>query len=332
MVKSLQFIIITLSTFLLSTALFAKKSEQSLDRIAAVVNDSAITQSEIDSATNTIKAQMQSANTPIPKASVLEKKVIDQVIDRKLELQAAEQAGVKISDAEVDQTINNIAKENGLTTDVLYEKVATQHLTREDYRKEIREELTIQHIQQQLVGSKVIMKPEEVKQFMRSKEWQTASTTPRVMEYHMEDLLVLIPDAATPDDVTKAKAAAEALFIRAKQGKHYDTLINPAEKSVENNDLGWRKINEIPSAFVSSITHAKKGSVIAPIQTANGFHIIRLIDTRQEKSASTSATPIPTEKEAEQLVYQRKFGEVLKKWLAKLRSQAVIQLHPDSLA
>lgn len=335
MIKPFRFTLIALCTFMLCPTVFAKNSEQSLDRIAAIVNDTAVTQSEVDSAATAIKAQLRGSNLPLPAEKILQKQTLEQVIDRKLQLQAAEQAGIKITDKQVDETINNIAKENGVTADVLYSKVETQNLSRSDYRKEIREELTLQQVQQQQVGSRVKMTPEEVKNFMHSKEWQraTASTaTPAAKEYHVEDLVILLPDSANAEAITNAKNQAQALFVQAKQGASYSSLIKPNDKTVENNDLGWRKLDDIPSAFMNQIANAQKGNVMEPIQTGNGFHILRLVDARQEKNPATVTTPAPTEKEAQEMVYQRKFAEALKKWVAKLHSQAVINLHPDSMA
>jgi peptidyl-prolyl cis-trans isomerase SurA len=332
MIKSFRFILIALSALLLSPAVFAKSSQQSLDGIAAEVNDSIITQSEVNIALNATKAEMNGANLPIPPASVLQQKVLQQVIDRKLQLIAADQAGIKISDKQLDETIDNIAKQNGVTADILYSKVATQNLSRAEYRKEIREELTIQQIQQQQVASKVLMTPDEVKNFMRTKEWQTAAglNAPSVKEYRVEDLIVLVPDSASAQDIATAKTRAESLMTEAKQSANYNGLIKPEDKSVEVNDLGWRKLEELPSAFANQVAASKKGNIIGPIQAGNGFHVIHLVDMRQEKNATASG-PAPTEKEAQQMVYQRKFADALKKWIAKLHNQAVINVHPGSV-
>ncbi len=334
MIKPFRFTLIALCLLILNSAVFAKKNEQSLDKIAAIVNDTPIAQSEVTAATNTVKAQMRNSNIPLPPETVLQKKMLEQVIDRKLQLQAAEQAGIKITDKQIDQTIDNIAKENGVTADVLYSKVETQNLTRSEYRKEIREELLLQQIQQQQVASRVMMNREEVKNFMQSKEWQKATvqeTTPAMKEYHVEDLVILLPDGANAEAIANAKTAAQALFTQAKQGASYNSLIKPNDKTMENNDLGWRKLDEIPSAFMNQVANAEKGSVMEPVQTGNGFHILHLVDARQFKNPAANATPLPTEKEAQEMVYQRKFAEALKKWVAKLHSQAVINLHPDSM-
>ncbi len=155
------------------------------------------------------------------------------------------------------------------------------------------------------------------------------SACPRPARISCNRLIVLVPDTASPQEIAAAKTRAEQLFSEAKKGNN---AVNPDDKTLENNDLGWRKLNELPSAFANPITSAKKGQVIEPIQAGNGFHIIRLIETRQDKNTAPNAMPAPSEKEAEQLVYQRKFADALKKWVATLHGQAVIDLDPGSSA
>ena len=326
--------LIALCTLFFSQIASAKSNQQSIDGIIAIVNDIAITQSEINTALNAIKAQLSSTNAPLPSTAELKKKVLNQVIDRKLELQAAEQAGIKVTDQQLDDAIDHIAKENHVSTAQLYQKVTAENLTRTEYRKEIHDDLMLQQIQQQQVGSKIIMAPEDVKNFMRSQEWQAAAglTTPGVKEYHLQDVIVLLTDGASEQHIAEAKIKADALVAKAKQGTDFKNLAAANDKTVENSDLGWRQLNEIPSAFAGKIAQIKKGSILGPIQTGNGFHIIRLTDSRIQKSAApASAQPALTEKDAQQMVYQRKFADALKKWIAKLRSQAVINLHPDAV-
>src|SRR5688572_9566114 len=92
-------LVMTLTALLLSQVGFGQSNSQSLDRIVVVVNDAIITQSEVDKATRGIKNQMLATNMTIPSADALKKQVLDQIINRKLQLQAAEQAGIHVKDA-----------------------------------------------------------------------------------------------------------------------------------------------------------------------------------------------------------------------------------------
>jgi len=320
-------LLITVTALLLGQTVLCQAAVQSLDRIVAVVNDAVITQSEIDKATIGIKNQMMAANVPIPSADVLHKQVLEQIINRKLQLQAAEQAGIHAKDEDVNKAISSIADQNKMSVAELYQKVTSQGMSKENYRKEISDEITLQQIEQQEIGSKISITPSEVKSFMHAKSRPSAPLASK--EFHIEDLIVLLPENPSATDLSTAKKLADDLLVKINQGSSYKdigkTEVN--NKSVEAADLGWRALSEIPSAFGDRIQKMKKGSVIGPIQTANGFHIIHLADVRQHAIANTASAQL-TEPEAQQMLYQQKLEAAVKKWVVKLRTQAVINMHP----
>ncbi|EKD73901.1 MAG: hypothetical protein ACD_45C00151G0005 [uncultured bacterium] len=327
MIKQLQlgFMILGIALLFSNPTWAIASNAQSLDHIIVVVNDTVITQSELDQAMATAKKEMSNTNIPPPAPDILRKQILEQLINRKLQLQMAEQIGIHTTDTEVDQAINHIAQGNNLSAAQLYEKVAGQGLTRAEYRQEIRDEITIQRLQQHEVAPKVTMTPADIQAFMRTNIQKTAA--PAATEYHVEDILLPLSENATETTITLAKKQADRIVTKLRQGTPYSdvTIIN---NTMENNDLGWRKLAEIPSAFVNTLAQMKSGEITDPIQAANGLHILRLLGKRNATNGENSA--MPTEKQAQQLVYERKFEEALQKWLRKLRAQAIINMHPEN--
>lgn len=305
-----------------------KKHAQALDSIVAVINDNVITQSELDSAMDTVKKQLASSNMPAPAEGQLRKQVLDQVINRKLQLFIAEQAGAKITDDEMNKVIADIASKNQISVDQLYEQIAKNGMDVKDYQKEIREELTIQHVQQQEVGSHISISPQEVNDFMRSTTWQAYSGK----EYHLEDILIALPENPTTQDVNQAKKHADSVLAQIHQGKSFNELAAAESGStgaLQGGDLGWRQLPEVPSSFAGELVHMKVNDIMGPVQTPNGFHLIKLSDTRK---IAKKMDPTEEKKQVEQLIYQRKFEENLQAWLTKLRSSAFINTNPEKLA
>jgi peptidyl-prolyl cis-trans isomerase SurA len=289
-----------------------KKNTESLDRIVAVVNDSIITQSELNEAMQNIKKQMAASNTPAPSHEVLEKRVLDQLIDRKLQMLLAEQAGVQITDE--------------ISVKELYSKVASSGVDVNSYHKEIREEMLIQEIQQHEVGAKINITPQEVNDFTRSASWKAFYNK----EYHLEDILIALPEAPTPQNVAQAKKQAEAVLAQLHKGKSFSQVAiaeSGNTRALQGGDLGWLKLPQIPPTFSSELVHMKVNDIMGPVATPNGFHIIRLAGLR-ETTASVSAEA--QRKQVEQLLYQRKLEEGLQSWVTKLRSEAFINTHPES--
>lgn len=298
----------------------AKANAEPLDQIVVTINDAVITQTELNQALVRAKKQLADAHAAPPSTATLNKQVLDQLINRRLQLQLAEQAGITINDSEVEKAIKQIAEGNHLTTAELYKKVTdTQGLSINEFEQEIHDELVMQHIQQQEVSAHIRVTPEEVNDFMRTKEWQASNGK----EYHLEDILVPIPEAPTTQDIQKAKQEADAVINKLHNGTSFASIAaaeSSSSQALNGGDLGWRKLPEVPSIFAYQIVNMKQGAIMGPIRAPNGFHIIHLAGIRSVATAPAGQQ----QKQIQQLVFERKFEEALENWIKRIRSQAVI--------
>jgi peptidyl-prolyl cis-trans isomerase SurA len=289
--------------------------EQSLDKIAVIINNDIVTQSELNAAIATAKRQMVVTHTPIPPAAELQKKVLDHLIERKLQLELATNAGIHIGEDEVTLAISHIAHENNVSVAELYHKVAGQGLTMAEYRREIHEEILLQIVEQQEVGAKIRVTPAEVNDYLSSHNKPTNNSK----EYHLQDMLFALPEAPTAAQIAAATKQAKDVLAKLHSGAKWQSI------SKSSDDLGWRKMREIPTAFTSHLK-AQNKTYVGPIQTANGIHIIRIVSTREVAQGDNHNL---TAKDAEQLVFQSKFAAAIQVWLRKLRSEAFINTHPN---
>lgn len=306
--------------FLANAEAAAKISNQPLDSIVATVNDVVITQSELDEAVQRIKKQLSASHTPMPSLAVIRKRMLDQIIERKLQLLLAEQAGIKVNEDEVTKVITGIADQNKMRVNELYQKLTAEGMTVDAYRKEIHDELTMQRIQQQEVGSRISVTPEEVNDFMRSATWKAYNNK----EYHLEDILIGLPSAPSADDLNAAKKEANLVLTKIHQGMSFREIA--AEESggthgLQGGDLGWLKLPQIPPAFSDPLVHMKPQDIMGPIATPNGFHIVKLTEVRNVNEHEDVATQ---HKKIEQLLYQRKMDEGLQTWITRIRGEAII--------
>lgn len=328
MLKNLKFFIRSGLVILLAgilNPLALAKNTTSLDGIVAIVNDSVITQSELNQTMNGIKKQLRASNVSAPEPKIFRKQVLDQLILKKLQSQVAEAMGIKVTDEDVNKAIKMIADNNKLSVNELYEKLAEQDIKRSEYEKEIREQLLLQKVQQQAIASKINITPQEVDDFMRSKSWQAFNNK----EYHLEDILITLPETPSPSDVQDAKKQAEALLNKIQNGLSFKeaAVASSGEKNaLQGGDLGWKKLPEIPAIFANDLIHMKTNQLLGPVQTPNGFHIVRLAGIRNTESHLTTAQQ---HQQVQQLIFQRKIEENLQSWTTKLRSEAFINI-PDA--
>ena len=310
---------IFLSVFCLSG--YAKKSEQPLDQMIAIVNDDVITKSELNRALAMVKMQAIQEHLATPKEKELQKQVLDQLINKKLELQIAKQIGIKISNSDLDKTIEQIAKQNNLSTKELYQRIQQEGMSISDYRNEMREQITLQKLQQEEIIKRITVTPQEITRFLNKQPTQNNASVSK--EYHLEDVLIPLPDAPSSKEIAEAQKRAQDIIAKLNTGQTLAQITktpSSPQDPVKTNDLGWRKLSEIPSLFVEPLNHIKVKETTAPIKAANGFHVLRLVEERSLHSPQVSKT----RQEAETLLLQQKFEEAMKPWIAKLRSQAFI--------
>jgi peptidyl-prolyl cis-trans isomerase SurA len=286
-------------------------AEQKLDQIEVIINDDVITHSELIEAMNRANHPENSAQPNV------KKQVLEQLINKKLQLQTAHHLGIEIPESALDQAITSVAQQNNISVKELYQHLSEEHLTISEYRREIREQMLLQKVQQQEIVSKVKVTPEEVSAFLRSRTWKNNEAK----EYHIEDILIPVNDEPSSDELVQAKNHAIEVMTKLRSGQSFSTLAQAEsgdKHALKGGDLGFLKLPEIPSAFAEQITHMRAKDIAGPIQAPNGFHIIKLTEVRSLGGNK------PDRKQVEESLLQQKFEEALQSWISKLRGQSSI--------
>lgn len=282
--------IILLSSFLAATPSYAIKT---LDRIVAVVNNSVITEQQLTEQIELTRQQKLSENKSIPDAAAFRKQVLNEMIDNKLQLQLAANAGLKINETDLDKTIMSIAQRNGFTLEQLREKLQQENIPYAKYRQQIRQQLIINRLQQDEVATKITVTEQETKDMLA----HLPKSTPQKTAYHVEDLLIPFPNKPSAVDISRIKENALSILQQAKNGASFQELIGQTSKfnpPLTGGDLGWRTLNDLPDIFQGPVKKLKPGEVTGPIQADNGFHLIRLLEIRGDSTAPHYVTSTHT--------------------------------------
>lgn len=267
--------------FLFSSLLLnlpAQAAEQTLDRIVAIVNQHVITEQQLQEELEIARQTLQAQNKPLPLETQLKKEVLDQLIDVELQRQLVKKVKVQIDDATVDKTIHNIATQNHWSLDELRQRLEQDHLPYAKYRHKIREQLAITRLQQMEIGAKITITPQEITDKLAHKaQWLPPDKT----RYHIEDVLIALPDYPSADTQQAGKKIALQLKQQLESGQSALKAIEQSQSRafpLSLNDLGWRTLAELPDLFQPTIKSLKPGNLSTPLQAANGFHLLRLID------------------------------------------------------
>lgn len=285
-----------------------------IDGIVAVVEEDVILRSELDRAVSNIRLQFADRTDQLPPADVLEKQVLERLIVMRLQLQRAEQAGVRISDIELEQAISRIAQQNNLSLEQLRTQISKDGISYDEFRQQLREELTAQRLRQTLVQSRVAVSDTEV-------DIALASESMKKGQVNVGLILVALPDGATAEQITAAKTKIDGIKGLIDKGEMEFSAAavrySDHQTALEGGNLGWRSFDEIPPLFANLVQGMNNGDVSQPLRGPSGYSLIKLIDTRQQTSQSV------TEYNARGLMI--KTTEVIDSEAARVKAQALYE-------
>src|SRR6516165_1577342 len=256
-----------------------------LDRIAAIVNDGVVLNSDLDAQLETVSERLRQQKLELPPQNVLRQQVLERLVLQEIEMQRANHAGVKVSDEMLNAALQDVAKRNGLTLTQLPEALRQQGVDYADYREEIRREMMLQLLRQRDVLQHISVTPREIDQFL---DRQAKAPSER-NEYNVSHILIAVGQEASAAQLDAAAKRAQEVYNRAKSGEDFAKLAvaySNSQTALDGGALGWRKGSELPTFLTDIVMKLKPGEVSEPLRTPTGFHIIRLNEVRGATEAA----------------------------------------------
>jgi len=248
-----------------------------LDRIAAVVNDGIVLNSELETQVALITERLQKARTELPPQNVLRQQVLERLVLQEVQLQRADRLGVKVSDEILNNALKDVAGRNQIPLDRLPEALAAQGISYSAYRESMRKEMTISMLRQRDVLSRIPITPRELDHFIAKK------AAAENQEYNVSHILLSLPQAAEPAQIETITQKAQDIYQRAKGGEDFAQLAvsnSNGQTALDGGALGWRKGSQLPGFIADVIAKLEPGQVSEPVRTPSGFHILRLNEKR----------------------------------------------------
>ena len=255
-----------------------------LNRIAAVVNEGVVLQSELDSQVLMIARQLREQGTSLPPREVLEEQVMETLIVQQIQLQRAAQRGISISDERLNAALRQVAERNGLTLTQLPAAMASEGIDYGRYREEMRKEMIIDSLRQIEVFSGIAVSEREIGRYL---ERESATASDQV-DYDISHILVAVDQDAQGDTLEAAEARTNEIHDRLLNGEDFaETAVafSDGQRALEGGRLGWRKGTQLPPFLADTVVNLEPGEISYPIRSPSGFHIVKVNDVRgSEKS------------------------------------------------
>lgn len=279
----------TLAGTLFSLSVTAQ--EIPLDHVVAIVNDGIVLQSELNTRIDVVREQLQQRSTQMPQYDILRKQVLERLILDSLQLQLAEQRGIRVSDRQLAMALENIARQNNLTLDQFREAVIAEGQDFDTFREQIRRELLITQVQRSVVNSRIRVTEQDLRNYLESEEGKASSDA----EFNLSNILLAVPTQATPAMIQDAQKKAAKLYEDLKAGADFAQAaisFSNAPNALKGGELGWRKINELPVQLSNALKNQSLGAITKPIRTPGGFHILKVNDKRGGETVLIEQTKV----------------------------------------
>jgi len=251
------------------------------DFIVAVVNAEPITNLQVSAEVERIRRQLTAQRQPLPDASALARRVLDQLISERAQLQLAREQGLKIDEPSIDQAEQSVASQNQLTVAQLRRQLEREGVDSTRFREQLRDQLLLTRLREREVDPRVRVSDIEVDQYLA--EQLERSNDPSTQQINMAHLLVAVPEGASEQQVAELEAKAQRASQRARAGEDFAALareLSDAGDRANGGQLGLRTADRHPPLFLEATRTLAPGDVTGPVRSGAGFHVIKLLERR----------------------------------------------------
>ena len=259
-----------------SAALSANAQVVPLDSVVAIVDEDIILSSEVRDRVQQIKASATQRGMELPDDETLVQETLDRLILESIQLQLADRYGIRIPDAQLDQSMARVAAQNRLTLEQFRDALTQNGQSYLQMREALRDELAIQRVQQGSVMRDINITEREVDNFMATEEGE-AMIEP---EYRVIQALVSVSRSDSKDERTAKEDFVDGVLANILAGADFSEAVSVIEPyAFRGGDLGWRKLSDIPSMFSEIVPSLKPGQT-GKVQSSSGLHLVHLAEAR----------------------------------------------------
>ena len=272
--KNIIFIIVII---LFHTNSFAKI----LDQAIVIIENDVITQSEFEAKLNFLINQYEMSGTPLPRdMGAMREQLLEQMVSIRLQLTYAARMGLELKEWMVDKSMENIAKNSGVSLAEFRDQMLESGVDYKLYRSQVKENLFTREIQRRIVADRVRISKKEIDDFVEHKSHVFKENN----QYKISSILVSLSETPSIDEKLLAKNKIKMIQEKFLDGEKFFNLAqnySDSGNALSGGSLGWRKISEVPAIFLKEMEGLEKDSISGIIETINGFYIFYLEDKKE---------------------------------------------------
>lgn len=254
-----------------------------LNRIVAVVDSGVILASDIEARLIALQGQAQSRGDQFVVTDGVRSQVLERLILEQAQLEIAKRRGLVIDDGRLNATLRQIAENRSLTLAELRAELEANGQSYSAFREQIRRELLINLVREREVRARIRVSDAEVERFLETTGGQI-STAPQLL---LSQIVVALPNRPSPEAIQGAQQKISQIRDALIQGAPFAELAVRFSDGPEANnggDLGWRNLLELNPVFTEALRNATANTLVGPIRSPGGFHLIAVRDRQGDQS------------------------------------------------
>jgi peptidyl-prolyl cis-trans isomerase SurA len=262
-----------------------------VDRVVAVVNSDVVTANELAMRQRSVERQLRRQRIDPPPPDVLSRQVLERLVMDRALVQAAREQGIRVDDAQLDRAIGRIAAENRMTPAQLRAQIERDGVSYAAFREEVRTELLVTRLREREVDSRLQISEADIDAFIA--EQAAADRAPP--EYNIAQILLRVPEGASPEQIERQRLRAEELARQIERGGDFARLaaaFSDAPEALSGGALGLRSAERLPQMFVDAVAPLQEGQVAPLVRSPNGFHILKLLERRETGGLALATAPV----------------------------------------
>lgn len=262
-------------------------AQRASDYIVAIVNSEPVTNQQVRQEMQRIAQQLAQQQQPVPTPAVLAEQALERLINDRIQIQYAREAGMKVDDHALDEAEQTVARQNQLDRAELYRRLQAEGVSRDQFRNTLREQLLLSRVRDRVVEQTARVSERDIDQYLQEHQ---ANANQKLTEVNIAHILLPLPEAASAGQVAAAQSEAERIMARVRAGEDFSALARSLSKAPDadaGGKFGMRPLDRYPQLFVDAVRTLEPGAMTT-VRSGAGLHVLLLIDRRLSGAPMTS--------------------------------------------
>lgn len=262
-------------------------AQRASDYIVAIVNNEPITNLQVRQDMHRLAQELVQQQATMPPPAVLAEQALERLITERSQIQYAREVGLKIEDFALDEAVQTVARQNQVDIEELHRRLAADGVSRSQFRGTLRDQMLLSRVREREVAQRVRVSELEIDQYLLDQQRNSANT---LAEVNIAHILLELPESASADQISAARAQAEQIMARVRAGEDFSALaraLSTAPDAIEGGLFGMRSVDRYPELFIDAVRSLEPGTMTT-VRSGAGVHVLKVIDKRVAGALASS--------------------------------------------